>query len=144
MSTISMLSDEELRKQSRGEDEQGFGALRTEKGNLPLRAVDVHGDITGLVAKVRLKQTFANPHETPLEATYIFPLPDRAAVTKFVMTVGSRVIEGILKERGEAREQYAQAIAAGHRAAIAEEERPGVFTMRVGNLMPGEVATVHL
>ncbi|HEV7558497.1 MAG TPA: VWA domain-containing protein, partial [Kofleriaceae bacterium] len=31
-----------------------------------------------------------------------------------------------------------------HRAAITEEERPGVFTMRVGNLMPGEAATVRL
>src|SRR5207245_8795773 len=32
----------------------------------------------------------------------------------------------------------------GHRAAIAEEERPGVFTLRVGNLPPGESATVRL
>src|SRR6185295_4200073 len=47
-------------------------------------------------------------------------------------------------ERGAARREYTQAIEAGHRAAIAEEERPGVFTMRVGNLMPGENATVHL
>src|SRR5262249_36302201 len=30
------------------------------------------------------------------------------------------------------------------RAAITEEERPGVFTLRVGNLMPGEEATVRL
>ena len=28
--------------------------------------------------------------------------------------------------------------------AIAEEERPGVFTLRVGNLMPGDRATVEL
>ena len=32
----------------------------------------------------------------------------------------------------------------GHRASIAEEERPGVFSLRVGNLMPGDVATVEL
>ncbi len=32
----------------------------------------------------------------------------------------------------------------GHRASIAEEERPGVFSLRVGNLMPGDVATVQL
>src|SRR6185503_18987179 len=47
-------------------------------------------------------------------------------------------------ERGAARAEYDQAIAAGHRAAIAEEERPGVFTLRVGNLMPNERATVTL
>jgi Ca-activated chloride channel family protein len=50
----------------------------------------------------------------------------------------------VIDERGRAREQYEVAIAAGHRAAITEEDRAGVFTLRVGNLMPGEVATIHL
>src|SRR5204862_592298 len=91
-----------------------------------------------------VRQTFVNTHAEPLEATYIFPLPDRAAVTSFRLEVAGRVVEGQLKERGAARRDYDQAIQAGHRAAITEEERPGVFTMRVGNLPPGEAATVHL
>src|SRR5205823_7796146 len=72
------------------------------------------------------------------------PLPDRAGVTRFIMEVNGRVVEGEIKERQEARREYTEAIQAGHRAAITEEERPGVFTMRVGNLMPNEIATVHL
>src|SRR5262249_33264834 len=76
--------------------------------------------------------------------TYIFPLPDRAAVTRFRMEVAGRVIEGVLQERAQARKEYEQAIQAGHRAAITEEDRPNVFTLRVGNLMPGEQATVRL
>src|SRR5262249_34851572 len=52
--------------------------------------------------------------------------------------------EGVLKERGAARQEYDQAIQTGHRAAIAEEDRPGVFTLRVGNLQPGEEAIIHL
>src|SRR5262249_26658291 len=78
------------------------------------------------------------------EAAYIFPLPDRAAVTQFRMTVAGREIDGILEERGQAREHYDEAIAQGRRAAIAEEDRPGVFNLRVGNLMPGERAVVEL
>src|SRR5205823_6349971 len=35
-------------------------------------------------------------------------------------------------------------IVQGHRASIAEEERAGVFTLRVGNLPPGESARVQL
>ena len=47
--------------------------------------------------------------------------------------------------RGRVHEALAEeAIAAGHRAAITEQERPGVFTLRVGNLMAGESATVRL
>ncbi|HJY71412.1 MAG TPA: VIT domain-containing protein, partial [Streptosporangiaceae bacterium] len=52
--------------------------------------------------------------------------------------------EGVLRERSQAREEYDQAIAEGRRAAIAEEDRPDVFTMRVGNIAPGERVTVRL
>ena len=60
------------------------------------------------------------------------------------MEVAGRVVEGKIKERAQARREYSQAIRQGHRASIAEEERPGVFSLRVGNLMPGDVATVQL
>src|SRR5262249_16762146 len=60
------------------------------------------------------------------------------------MEVAGRVIEGMLKERGEARREYDEAIQAGQLAAITEEDRAGVFTLRVGNFMPGEVAKVRL
>src|SRR5262249_4538509 len=100
--------------------------------------------LSGLLAETSVRQTFVNTHAEPLEATYIFPLPDRAAVTSFRLEVAGRVVEGQLKERRAARREHDQAIRTGHRAAITEEERPGVFTMRVGNLPPGESATVHL
>jgi Ca-activated chloride channel family protein len=122
----------------------GFGTLRTQRGCLPLRALEVRARLDGLVAHVELTQTFVNAHAEPLEATYIFPLPDRAAVTRFRLEVAGRVVEGQLKERGAARQEYQQAITAGHRAALSEEERPGVFTIQVGNLPPGESATVRL
>ncbi|GGL09581.1 hypothetical protein Sme01_00560 [Sphaerisporangium melleum] len=122
----------------------GLGALHTGKGNLPLENVEVEADITALTGGVEVTQGFRNPHDVPLEATYIFPLPDRAAVTAFRMEADDRVVEGVLKERGQARQDYDQAIAEGKRAAIAEEERPDVFTMRVGNILPGERVTVRL
>jgi Ca-activated chloride channel family protein len=124
--------------------EAGVGAIVTDQGNLPLQAIDVDATLTGLVARVALTQTFGNRFDQPLEASYIFPLPDRAAVTEFRMEVGERVVEGVLKERGQARADYDTAVKEGRRAAIAEEERPGVFTMRVGNLLPGERVTVRL
>ncbi|MGJ6961474.1 VIT domain-containing protein [Streptosporangium sp. G11] len=122
----------------------GLGALTTERGNLPLESVDVTAAVSGLSAGVEVVQGFRNPHDVALEATYVFPLPDRAAVTAFRMEADGRVIEGVLKERGQARADYDQAISQGKRAAIAEEDRPDVFTMRVGNIVPGERVTVHL
>ncbi|GAA2134472.1 VIT domain-containing protein [Actinomadura napierensis] len=124
--------------------EGGLGALTTDRGNLPLDSVGVHASIAGLAAAVEVVQGFRNPFDVPLEATYVFPLPDRAAVTALRMEADDRVIEGTLKERGQARQDYSAAIAAGKRAAIAEEDRPDVFTMQVGNILPGERVTVRL
>ena len=140
---IPQLTDEELPR-AMADDEPGFGSLATPRGHLPLKAMDIQGRIDGLLSQVSVRQTFVNPLDEPLEATYIFPLPDRAAVRGFRMVIGGRTIEGLLQEREQARQDYEQAIAAGHHAAIAEEERPNVFTLRVGNLMPREEATVHL
>ncbi|MEV4354464.1 VIT domain-containing protein [Nonomuraea sp. NPDC049625] len=122
----------------------GFGALRTERGNLPLESVDVNAGISGLIAGVEVTQGFRNPFDVTLEATYVFPLPDRAAVTGFRMEADDRVIEGVLKERAQARADYDQALREGRRAAIAEEDRPDVFTIRVGNILPGERVSVRL
>src|SRR5262245_50564036 len=141
--TLTLMTDAEVRDLGR-RDDAGFGALATDRGPLPLIAMAIDARITGLLAGIELEQTFLNTTGGPIEATYIFPLPDRAAVTKFRMAVAGRIVDGVIEERGAARQQYDHAIAAGHRAAITEEDRAGVFTMRVGNLMPGEAATVKL
>ncbi|HTI27045.1 MAG TPA: VIT domain-containing protein [Kutzneria sp.] len=125
-------------------EDAGIAVLRTGRGNLPLDELDLTATITGLTVRTELAQGFRNPFDEPLEATYIFPLPDRAAVTTLRMEADGRVVEGILKERGEARADYDQALSEGKRASIAEEDRPGVFTMRVGNIMPGERVTVRV
>lgn len=138
---VVLMPDADVKSTS---DDAGFGALSTARGCLPLRALDVSARIDALLAEVDVRQTFVNSFDEPIEATYIFPLPDRAAVRAFRMEVAGRVIDGVLKERGEARQEYDAALKAGHRAGIAEEERPDVFTMRVGNLMPGDTAVVHL
>jgi Ca-activated chloride channel family protein len=146
--SLPLLSDIELANASQTTrapgDEPGFGSLATARGHLPLVTMDVRARIDGLLARVIVRQTFINAFDEPLEASYIFPLPDRSAVTMFRMEVAGRTIDGILEERGQAREHYEQAITEGRRAAIMEEDRPGVFNLRVGNLLPGERAMVEL
>ncbi|GLZ75472.1 inter-alpha-trypsin inhibitor domain-containing protein [Actinorhabdospora filicis] len=124
--------------------EAGLGALTTERGNLPLHKLEVDTRVTGLTARTEIVQGFHNPHAEPIEATYIFPLPDRAAVTAMRMTADGRTVEAELKERQEARDTYDAAIAQGQRASIAEAERADVFTMRVGNILPGERVSISL
>lgn len=141
--TPTLMAENEIQEVMSAGEEAGFGALSTEKGNLPLRSLSVNATVAGLVSRVVIKQVFCNPFSEPLEATYLFPLPERAAVMGFSMTVAGRRVEGKIKERGQARQEYEEALQEGKRAAITEEERPGLFTLRVGNLLPGEEATVE-
>jgi Ca-activated chloride channel homolog len=140
---VDLMTQDELERLPRDAD-ACFGSIATARGHLPLEAMDVHARAVGLDVQVELRQRFVNNLTQPIEATYIFPLPDRGAVRGFRLRVGERVIEGVIDERGQARQDYEEAIRAGHRAAIAEEERPDVFTVRVGNLMPGERAEVQI
>lgn len=141
---IVAMTEAECARVAAPSDDAGVGALRTDRGNLPLDRIDIRGDITGLTARVEVTQDFVNTFDEPLEATYIFPLPDRGAVTGMRMTADGREIHAELQERGAARQAYDDAIASGRRASIAEEERPDVFTMRVGNILPGERVSVAI
>ena len=142
---LPLLSEDEVRSVTFGDDDRrSFGHMSCSQGHLPLKALHVAARIVGTFAHTTVRQTFVNTLHVPIEATYIFPLPDRAAATRFIMQVGGRTVEGDLQERGQARQTYNRAIASGQRASIAEEERPGTFTLRVGNLMPGEAAAITL
>ena len=54
----------------------------------PLEHTDVSARILGFTSQVRVRQTFANPFSVPLEAVYVFPLPDDAAVGAMSIQIG--------------------------------------------------------
>jgi Ca-activated chloride channel family protein len=110
----------------------------------PLLGTDVLFRVSGPVARARVVQTFRNPHDVWYEGVYVFPLPENGAVDRLRLVVGERVVEGEIRERGAAKQVYAQARAAGRRAALLDQERPNIFTTRVANIGPGETVVVEL
>ena len=113
-------------------------------GLCPLKRTDVTADISGYVARVTVKQEFANTSSTAIEAVYTFPLPSDAAVDDMTMTIGTRIIKGQILKREDAREVYESAKAAGKAAALLDQERPNIFTQSVANIMPGENVVITI
>ncbi|KAF7297227.1 hypothetical protein MIND_00955800 [Mycena indigotica] len=113
--------------------------------SLPLLNVQAEASIKELAAQVKLTQTYANDANVPIEASYTFPIPSRAAVCSFVMIKqdGTRVV-GIVKEKQEARETYQTAVAAGHQASLLEQQTPDVFQVSVGNIASNEQVQIEL
>ena len=89
-------------------------------------------------------QRFVNPTAQWREGVYVFPLPELAAVDHLKMHVGERVIEGIIKERGEAKRTYDAAKTEGRKATLVEQERPNMFTTSVANIGPNEEIVVAI
>ena len=111
---------------------------------LPLKHTDVKGQISGYVATVNVAQQFHNPYDEKIEAVYVFPLPQNAAINEFIMTIGERRIRGIIRERKEAEEIYQQARRLGHVASLLTQERPNIFTQKVANIEPSKAIDVDI
>jgi Ca-activated chloride channel family protein len=111
---------------------------------LPLRHTDVHAVVTGYISAVDVTQQFENPYDEKIEAVYLFPLPEKAAVNEFVMTIGERKIRGILREKEEAQRIYEDARAQGYRASLLVQHRPNIFEQKVANIEPGKRIDVNI
>ncbi len=110
----------------------------------PRLGTDFDVTVSGPTARGVLTQHFTNPTEGWVEAVYVFPLPEDAAVDSLKMVIGERVVSGEIKERGEAKAIYEQAKAEGRKAALVEQERPNMFMHSVANIGPGETVVVQL
>ena len=58
------------------------------------------------VAKTTIDQVFKNSYDLDLEGTYMFPLPEDAAISDFALYMNGRKISGEILDRDEARKIY--------------------------------------
>ena len=110
----------------------------------PTLKTDIDADIQGDLATVTVVQTFANPLQEALHATYLFPLNKDAAVYEMTMEVGNERVRAEIQRVEEARRTYEVAKKAGKSAALLTQHRPNMFTQDIANLMPGVPIKVTL
>ena len=120
--------------------------LRMEQGysTATLLNTEVDMKISGLVARVAVKQQFRNTSQDWVQGVYVFPLPDRAAVDRMRLHIGERVIEGEIQEKEHARKTYEQARKAGRKTSLVEQQRANLFTTSVANVAPGELVVIEI
>ncbi|MFZ5538256.1 MAG: VIT and vWA domain-containing protein [Pseudomonadota bacterium] len=111
---------------------------------LPLKATRVDVQVSGVIADVRVVQTYRNEGTVPIEARYVFPASTRAAVYALRMRVAERVVDAEIREKRQARREFDAARREGKRASLLEQHRPNVLQMSIANVMPGETIAVDL
>uniref|UniRef100_A0AAZ3R5L2 Poly [ADP-ribose] polymerase n=1 Tax=Oncorhynchus tshawytscha TaxID=74940 RepID=A0AAZ3R5L2_ONCTS len=125
-------------------EEVTAGLLDCSGQPLPLQAVHVRARLMDLLSQVIIFQTYTNQSTVPIEAKYVFPLDDSAAVCGFEAFINGKHVMGQVKEKQQARKEYKQAIERGHGAYLMDQDAPDVFTISVGNLPAGATVLIKV
>uniref|UniRef100_A0A673HKW3 Poly [ADP-ribose] polymerase n=1 Tax=Sinocyclocheilus rhinocerous TaxID=307959 RepID=A0A673HKW3_9TELE len=125
-------------------EEMNAGLLDSSGQKLPLQAVNVRCKLMDLLCQVIIFQTYTNQSAVPIEAKYVFPLEEMAAVCGFEAFINGKHVIGKVKEKEQARKEYKQAIEKGHGAYLMDQDAPDVFTISVGNLPPGATVLIKV
>lgn len=110
----------------------------------PRLMTDVTVEVSGPTARAVVTQAFRNTTTEWVEGTYVYPLPEDAAVDSMKLVIGDRIVVADIRERAQARRDYEAAKSEGKTAALTEQERPNVFTNAVANIGPGETVLVRI
>lgn len=113
-------------------------------GSCPLKHTDVRSVIFGHIVRTTVRQTFENTFDQPIEAKYVFPLPEDSAVDEMTMMVGDRRIVGEIHEKSQARRIYEEAKSSGYTTSLLNQQRPNCFTQRIANIAPGEQIIIEI
>lgn len=104
----------------------------------------VNVTIDNQVATTRVDQVFRNDSQWSLEGTYIFPLPENAAISSFSMWVNGEKVEGQLYTKEEARRIYDDIVRRRLDPALLEYIGRDLFQASIFPIDPGDTRRVEI
>jgi Ca-activated chloride channel family protein len=109
-----------------------------------VREVTIDAQVRDQVSEVRVAQTFHNPGSWPLEAEFVFPLPEEGAIQNFVLMVDGKELTGRLLPKDEARRIYEDIVRTKRDPALLEYMGRGLFRTSVFPIPAGADRTVTM
>mgnify|MGYP005840797043 CR=1 FL=1 len=114
---------------------------------VPYLAVKYHRvtvTIENQVATTHIDQVFVNTSPWSLEGTYIFPLPEEAAINEFTMWVDGEPVQGQLYTREEARRIYEDIVRRRMDPALLEYVGRNLFQASIFPIPSGEERRIEI
>ena len=93
-------------------------------------------------ATTRVDQVFRNDSQWALEGTYIFPLPENAAISEFSMWIDGQKVEGQLYTKEEARRIYDDIVRRRLDPALLEYIGRDLFQASIFPIQPGDTRRI--
>lgn len=96
------------------------------------------------LAVTHVDQVFYNPNDWTIEGTYIFPIPDDAAVSGFTLWVDGQPVKGQVLDATQARQTYEQIVSSMRDPALLEYGGRGAVQARIFPIAAGEERRIEL
>jgi Ca-activated chloride channel family protein len=104
----------------------------------------VNVDVKDQVATTHIDQVFVNESDWMVEGTYLFPLPEAAAISEFVMWVDGERVEGEVLTRERARHIYDDIVRRRRDPALLEYVGRDLFQASIFPIPPGDERRVEI
>ena len=98
--------------------------------------------VEGQSATTTVTQVFYNPNNWQLEGTYMFPLPEEAAINDFQMTMEGKMVKGELLDADKARTIYRETVRKMIDPGLLEYAGRGLFQASVFPILPQQDLTI--
>ena len=105
-----------------------------------LRATTISGRLQGLLGEITIAQTYQNAEAVNIEAVFTFPVPVEAVLLGVDIQIDDRALHGRVLPKRQAENAYEDAVSGGDSAILLQEAGRGLYTINVGNLLPGQTA----
>ncbi|OED43201.1 hypothetical protein AB833_04310 [Chromatiales bacterium (ex Bugula neritina AB1)] len=126
---------------------QAAGLMSPVNTHLPpleIRSHHVEVTIEDGYTTTSVDQIFSNPHAQDLEATYHFPVPDKAAVSEFTVWIDGKPVIGEVLEKQQAQAIYEEEKNSGRETGIAGKNRHYNFEIKVSPVRAGQDTRIRL
>lgn len=108
-----------------------------------LQSVQAEGKIQGLLFELSVEQCYLNASDDNIEAVYTFPVAWNAVLLGVECVLGDKVLQGTIVAKTDGERRYETALDEGNAAVLVERAGDGLYTVNVGNLLPGERAILR-
>lgn len=96
----------------------------------------VNVDIQDQAARTSVDQVFKSEINRRIEATYLFPLPEKSAITNFALQMNGKMVEGRVLDKDEAKRIYEDIVRSMKDPALLEYAGKDLFRARIFPIEP--------
>ncbi len=111
--------------------------------DIGLVSAHVSGKLNGVVAQIKVRQTYKNWSDSNIECAYTFPMAWQSVLLGMHVELNGKRLTGSVKPKKVAEAQYEKAIDSGDLPVMLERSGKDIYTANIGNIQTGDEVVVE-